>query len=65
MEGSKPKLVDEVRKVMRRQHYSLRTETTYWEWIRRFILYHGKRHRGRGYALMAELLYGSVIKQRA
>jgi integron integrase len=29
---------------MRVKHYSLRTEQTYWEWIRRFILYHGKRH---------------------
>ena len=57
MEGSKPKLVDEVRKVMRRQHYSLRTETTYWEWIRRFILYHGKRHpREMGEAEVTEFL---------
>lgn len=29
---------------MRFKHYSLRTETTYREWIRRFILFHGKRH---------------------
>jgi len=34
METSKPKLADEVRKVMRRQHYSLRAETTYWDWIK-------------------------------
>ena len=29
---------------MRFKHYSLRTEQVYWQWIRRFILYHGKRH---------------------
>ena len=29
---------------MRFKHYSLRTERTYREWIKRFILFHGKRH---------------------
>ena len=40
----KPKLLEEVRQVLRFRHYSLRTEQTYVEWIRRFILFHGKRH---------------------
>jgi integron integrase len=40
----KLKLLDQVSEVMRFKHYSLRTETTYREWIRRFILFHGKRH---------------------
>ena len=26
------------------RHYSLRTEKSYVKWIRRFILFHGKRH---------------------
>jgi len=39
-----PKLLDQVRDVIRRKHYSIRTEQTYTEWIRRFILFHGKRH---------------------
>ena len=39
-----PKLLDQVRDVIRRKHYSIRTETAYIDWIRRFILYHGKRH---------------------
>jgi integron integrase len=30
--------------VIRRKHYSLRTERSYTDWIRRFILYHQKRH---------------------
>ena len=29
---------------MRLRHYSLRTEQTYVDWIRQFILFHGKRH---------------------
>jgi site-specific recombinase XerD len=40
----KPKLLDQVRDVMRRKHYSIRTEQSYIDWIRRFILFHGKRH---------------------
>jgi Phage integrase, N-terminal SAM-like domain len=41
---SNPKLLDQVRDVIRRKHYSIRTEQTYTDWIRRFILFHGKRH---------------------
>src|SRR5215831_20499617 len=40
----KLKLLDQVSEVMRFKHYSIRTETTYREWIKRFILFHGKRH---------------------
>ena len=38
------KLLDQVRDTLRTKHYSRRTEQTYVEWIRRFILFHGKRH---------------------
>ena len=41
---SQPRLLDQVRDVIRRLHYSIRTEQTYVDWIRRFILFHGKRH---------------------
>jgi integron integrase len=41
---SNPKLLDQVRDIIRRRHYSIRTEQTYVDWIRRFILFHGKRH---------------------
>lgn len=40
----KPKLLDQVRTAIRLRHYSLRTEDTYVHWIKRFILFHGKRH---------------------
>ena len=39
-----PKLLDQVRLRMRAKHYSLRTEQSYLHWIKRFILFHGKRH---------------------
>jgi len=44
---SKPqekKLLDQVRDHLRLKHYSFRTEETYVSWIKRFILFHGKRH---------------------
>jgi integron integrase len=40
----KPKLLDQVRERIRLKHYSIRTEQSYVAWIRRFILFHGKRH---------------------
>jgi hypothetical protein len=33
----KPKLLDEMRKILRRRHYSIRTEQSYIDWVRRFI----------------------------
>jgi integron integrase len=39
-----PKLLEQVREVIRARHYSLRTEATYLSWMKRFILFHGKRH---------------------
>jgi len=41
-----PRLVERVRNVMRFKHYSLRTERAYWNWIERFIRFHGMRHPG-------------------
>ena len=39
-----PKLLDRVRQALRRKHYSYRTEQAYIQWIKRFILFHNKRH---------------------
>jgi integron integrase len=41
---AKPKLLDRVRIEIRTRRYSLRTEEAYVQCIRRFILFHGKRH---------------------
>jgi integron integrase len=42
--ASSPKLLDRVRWQLRVKHYSIRTEQAYVDWIRRFILFHHKRH---------------------
>ena len=41
---AQPRLLDRVRERIRVKHYSIRTEQAYVDWIRRFILFHGKRH---------------------
>lgn len=39
-----PKLLDQVREKLRVKHYAIRTEQTYVDWIKRYILFHDKRH---------------------
>ncbi len=41
---SQPKLLDQVRAVARLKHFSFSTEQAYVHWIKRFILFHSKRH---------------------
>ncbi|MEZ5576966.1 MAG: integron integrase [Candidatus Competibacteraceae bacterium] len=40
----KPRLLDQVRDKIRFKHYSIRTEHAYVDWIKRYILFHGKRY---------------------
>jgi len=42
--AARPRLLDLVRGAIRRRHYSYRTEETYLHWVRRFVLFSGKRH---------------------
>jgi integron integrase len=44
MDNSPVKLLDKVRQRIRLKGYSIRTEKSYISWIKRFILFHGKRH---------------------
>ena len=39
-----PRLLDQLRARIRLRHYSRRTEASYVHWVRRFVLFHGKRH---------------------
>jgi integron integrase len=39
-----PRLLDRVCEALRMRHYSPRTEEAYCGWIRRFVLFHGRRH---------------------
>jgi integron integrase len=43
-ELQKPKLLDQVRSVLRVKHYSYRTEQSYIHWIKRYIYFHNKTH---------------------
>ncbi len=42
---SNKKVLDEVQDVLRRRHYSIRTERSYCSWIKRYILFHGMKSR--------------------
>ena len=44
MDTGKPKLLDQMKNVMRIKHYSLQTEKSYIQWVRRYIYFHNKRH---------------------
>lgn len=44
LEGRAPRLLDRLRACLRARHYSLRTEGAYADWVRRYVLFHGKRH---------------------
>jgi len=45
LDGSKPKkLLDQVSEALRTKHYAYRTEQTYLDWIKRYIIFHKKRH---------------------
>lgn len=39
-----PRLLEQVRSVIRLKHYSLRTEEAYLHWVKEYILFHTKRH---------------------
>lgn len=61
----KLKLLDQVSEVMRFKHYSLRTETSYRAWIKRFILFHQKRHpREMGVAEVSRFLSDLAVPGR-
>jgi integron integrase len=42
--AEQPRLLDQVRELLRIRHYSIRTEQAYVQWIRRFVVFNGKRH---------------------
>ena len=44
MRQSKPKLLDQVKDKVRLRNYSYRTEQSYANWVKRFILFHNKQH---------------------
>lgn len=45
-----PRLLDQVRDALRVRHYSLRTEASYLQWIKRFILFHRRARESEALA---------------
>jgi len=60
------KLLDKVRQRIRLKGYSIRTEKSYEEWIRRFILFHFKRHpKDMGKKQIESFLSHLVLRRNA
>lgn len=60
-----PKLLEQVHDAIRARHYSLRTEEAYVQWIRRFILFHDKRHpQEMGVAEVQQFLTALAVTHR-
>ncbi len=43
--SSKSNILDDMRDVMRRRHYSIRTERSYCDWVKRFVLHFNMKSR--------------------
>ncbi len=59
-----PKLLDRVRSAMRTRHMSARTEEAYVYWIRRYILFHCRRHPATLGAEEVTQFLSSLAEQR-
>ena len=64
MEDHNPRLLDQVRVVLRRRHYSIRTEQAYVDWIKRYIWFHGERHPATMAALEVEAFLTDLAVKR-
>ncbi len=62
---SEPKLLDQIRGRLRVKHYSIRTEQSYVDWVRRFVLFHDKRHpRDLGATEVEAFLTDLAVRRR-
>ena len=60
----RPKLLDQVRDALRLRHYSIRTEDTYIQWIKRYLLFHNKTHpRDLGEAKISAFLTDLAVNK--
>jgi len=63
--GASPKLMDQVRQVIRTKHYSYRTEKSYVGWIKQFIMFNGKKHpKEMGEAEINSFLTHLAVKRK-
>lgn len=62
--SSKPRLLDRLRQSLRLGHYSPRTEEAYVVWVRRYIVFHGRRHpEAMGEAEVVAFLTHLAVKE--
>ena len=63
MEGQEqaPKLLDQVRNVLRLHHYSIHTERSYVDWIKRYVQFHRMRSREEVTELLFDASVGFVL----
>jgi integron integrase len=65
MPPNEPKLLDQVRALIRTMHFSIRTEEAYLAWIRRYIIFHKKRHPSQmGKAEIEEFLTHLAVDRK-
>ena len=64
MQQNKPKLLDQARIAMRQRHYSLKTEKSYVSWMKRYILFHQKRHPKDMGKVEVEAFLNHLVLQR-
>lgn len=62
--SAKPRLLDQMREVIRVKHYSIRTEKTYIGWARQFIRWSGMRHPSDMGAAEIEAFLSMLANQR-
>jgi len=58
------KLLDQVRDAIHLKHYSIRTEGTYVNWVKRYIYFHGLRHPAEMGAAEVEALSATARGRR-
>jgi len=59
------RLFDQIREKIRLKHYSYRTEQQYLGWIKRFIVFHGKRHPRELGAKEVEAFLSYLVTERS
>ena len=62
--SAKPRLLDQMRQVIRVKHYSIRTEKTYLSWVKQFIRWGGMRHPADMGAAEVEAFLSMLANQR-
>ena len=65
MAQATPSLLEQLRVAIRTRHYSRRTEEAYVGWVRRFVLFHGRKHpEGLSAAEVRDFLSSLAVREK-